>query len=689
MRQINIIDHSMRHFSPVLTPIAIAILITGCSTESSPVSAVEPGIHTDTATVASYDDNDSDTAVVSTPLVSDAQANDIQATDDQSLDAQTTGTETSDTVATDATTQITLSADNANAVILQAFEVLTGRAYDERITVFPYMETVIPDVIYTKDYDEQVNYASRSCENEGDVGQTIDDLNAEGNRALNMTNNSVYSDCEINSDVLNGRAELIVEQNCCDYTRTFSDNFNITFSPGGNVSVAGAYAYEPSTLGTQRLAVSDFNYDLNYEFGALAVSNANTVRVQEIAGTDEQGRRSYMNGSFTMSPPALNGASVTVNVEEDFVNFANSTPLSYELGRMRITADDSEIVVDADNGSMKTVQVTINATGGDSNSTTQDWAKWTSALAYVPPALSQETVRIAPNGDGNTITPDSYRAVLKEVFDIFTGSRVGPDVMNMPVYPTPDFPEGFISQSTLDGWGEPVDQICENGGTAQLIPYKQGSRDIASGWDSYFNDCIYNGQTFNGVFKPRNASQIIYRSPGISTTGTETKTSFSGLIDYKYQSDRSGSPFRNYTLEGVNFTSAGNGADIELHNANLYFSYRHPYDTIINGHFTFSSAATGNNTVSVVTADPLTNPYAVLDTDDLPRHEQPVVPGFTSGTVIVNAGNGNSLHLIVEDNVADTFTVYLYRAGAEPLEITEQWTDWSASLLFNFDLLSR
>lgn len=181
-----------------------------------------------------------------------------------------------------------------------------------------------------------------------------------------------------------------------------------------------------------------------------------------------------MSGSFSMMPTVLAGASVDVAVTENFVNKTTISQLAYEHGRMTITAANSTIVLDADTDDLKTVYVSITTPAGGTETSVEDWSTWRAALSFQPATLTETEPNVPADGDGYAIGPENYKAVLAEVFSVYSGERFGREILALPGYPVPVFPWDYFYDNSVEGLGEPIAQSCESGGNAVLTPYKWG-----------------------------------------------------------------------------------------------------------------------------------------------------------------------------------------------------------------------
>jgi len=568
--------------------------------------------------------------------------------------------------ATDLTTETDISVSilneqNANAVILQAFDVFSGRAYDQRLTSFPYTMAVHDTEIIG---DSALRYLSRSCQNNGEMSQ------AQSSGDDRLVNDSFYTDCQIGGDTLQGRVVLDHADFCCDFQREFRDNFSVSFEPGGVMELSGVYTVFPSLTYLRKVAVDNFNYRFSYSGGALTVSNATTERSIYFSSPPTDEFRARIAGSFSMNPPVLNGALVQVQITEDFVNESVASQLAYERGQMQIISGDATILLNANTGDMQTVELTITRPTAEPVSRIENWSTWADALSYIPQAIQDQKPAQPVTGDGMLINPNSWQTILAEVFAVLTGNRFATDIASLPDYPMPEFPPLFLVQSAPDGFGETVTQQCTNGGSALLTPFKQGFRQITSGWNSEFSDCELDGEIFTGQFFTREFGNIFNGSRGLNIESDSRSRAFSGTIDWKTRSNRDGSPDRHYALSAVNYASTDSADTINLSAANIYFQYVTPFSSRLNGHFSLSSNATSGETISVSIADQFS--YRIVgDT----TANNPPVTHYQSGQLIVRAGNNNTMWVSAATNDEESFNVTLLQAGQDPVHFVERWQE--------------
>ena len=120
-----------------------------------------------------------------------------------------------------------LNANNATAVILQAFEVFSGKAYDRRLTAYPYVIQAPRNPPAVNALGDHFYYDVLDCGGSGEKSELVyeDMPGFDGFTFYDTT----YSNCSVNSEVLNGRAVLSGDT-CCGYgyQKEFSNDFSVT-----------------------------------------------------------------------------------------------------------------------------------------------------------------------------------------------------------------------------------------------------------------------------------------------------------------------------------------------------------------------------------------------------------------------------------------------------------------------------
>lgn len=582
-----------------------------------------------------------------------------------------------------------ITANNTNDLILQAFDVLTARAYDARLTVFPYTQHREVPVSYGENLTVR-RLTPRACDNAGQVSTISNDTEYSSASVPGYQVHTTYSDCLVGTETLNGNVRL--EEDRYDdpndlnefytHAREFSDGFTVSFEPDGHMSASGLYRFKPSTSFTRVVGVDNLNYHFSYPGGRLTVSDATTIRTVRLDGrSDNLGHHAYMSGQFKMRPPFLNGAEVSVEVTEPFINESTPTQLSYERGVMRISDANSELVIIANNGNADTVSITSTLDDGVTETREESWLVWMAALAFEPSDYRTTVPDNPKTSRDDVIRADNYTDILAEVFRVFNGDLFGTDILQLPRYPFPEFEPGYIVPNTLDGLSEPMTVSCTNGGSVELRSYKFGARQITSGWNSQFDACDQNGLRYEGNFYTRNFGNFNHGSlDGLSVTSDNNTQVFKGALDYKHTTNRDGSPTVWYGLDGDYRVSDSRG-DYELYEASIFLGGVYRRTTLITGRFFLKSATSENEFLRVESPDPLF--YDVFQQNGYDGSH------FDWGTLMISAGDGNRLTLKANNGNVDTFDILIDQPEQAQVRETLSWVDWTELSSFNFDLHTR
>ncbi len=584
------------------------------------------------------------------------------------------GSANSDTVPAQQGELSVLNRDNASGVIFQAFEVISGRAYDRRLSAYPYVKRAPRLEPAVNALAQHLYYETLECNNDGSKTDNV--YNQGTGFSEFIFYDTMYVGCNIGGDVINGRSILSGDACCAQgYQKEFTDNYSVSFGNSGRMTVSGTY----KRFGY--VSVENLNYNITYSGGSLSVSNATTTREPGV-----------LSGSFTMAPPITNNQPVAVVIENRFEN--NEAPndygvfhsLAYATGLMRITSDDSMIVVDANNGDPDTVNITLTS-GGDSVSWEAPWSNWFAALAYIPPVIGGDSNPMSADGDGSLLTANTYRDILTEVFAVMQGQRFGREVVNFPNYPYPEFP--YDEMRNLDGYGEERSLICDNSGTAVSRPFRWGARQETSGWRTEFSNCTKDGTTYQGNFEERYYGTKINFSSGLTASHNAGTNTFKGSVMYKHRANRGeGQPYSLYQLNNVHFDSTANGNEFLLSDALFNYTFESNYRkpdvdkvTRFSGRLSLASDVTNQQTLQV------TIPEEILIEHPEYADNRTLNSQSDFGTLHINAGNGNELFLTAKTGEPGTFRLDIYQPGQAPVQIIERWQDWTSNFGFDFDLI--
>ena len=240
-----------------------------------------------------------------------------------------------------------INASNYNDLIVQAFEVFSGRAFDARLNESEYVASLDPI----------------SC-----LSGMVDDT---------RENEHIYNNCVLNDALLNGSLVRNLVFNSSNLI--FSD---FTASEGGGVlmKVDGQYnrkccssSVEFHTLG--------LDYEFNYIGGHLVVNNASTYK-------SASSNSSVMGGQFSMRPPFLNGSSIDVVVQSEF-SASPDEPWKYDTGKLLLAAQDgSSLLLDAFNSTSSGIRVSVTNNTGTHNFT-ESWDVYRDAIEWSLPVEVQ------------------------------------------------------------------------------------------------------------------------------------------------------------------------------------------------------------------------------------------------------------------------------------------------------------
>lgn len=561
----------------------------------------------------------------------------------------------------------TLNPENANAVILQAFEIMTGRAYDQRLVNFSY-------ILSTAGSSESP-IVLRDCENDGSLTQQPIN-NDPSNVQLNLTN------CLSQQDIYNGSlAFRLLDQH--SFKANFFNGFTSTLNPNGTMNISGTYSHSEDSTFSQSFSVSDFDYLLTFNGATLLVENAFTQREWNAANILDNAETGRMTGSFTMTPPVLAGERVEVSVLEDFSTRTLAPPLQYETGRMQIVAADSQIIIDANTGDEQTLNLTLIDSNDNMSARVEQWSVWLDALAYSPPSPEKQQSIPAPLGNEIVIDVQNYRNVLTQALGVYTGETAGTEILAIPeLYAVPDFPIGFLAESPPANIDDgPVVQSCDNQRFVTHTPHRQGSRQISSGWLTLFDDCDLGERNFEGWFRTSDRGNVIYSAEGFDVASPGFQRMLTGVIDYKFTADRDGSPTRHYIAAIDNYFSANNDSNMTISQATTNYSTNQTSHTL-SGQYVIQSNETRNQPVAVKFVDELRSDFELGAGPDLQLR-------FQTGLLGIDAGAGNQLWMNANNGDNTTFDVTIYSPGATPVVLTDSWLEWQNALAFRFNLLNR
>jgi len=283
------------------------------------------------------------------------------------------------TVDGDSDNDAVINADNYRDIVKQAFEVYSGQAFDDRLSLFPYF------------LNSDVTGNSRipltlDCDNGGTHDQNLLLTPASRNSM-----NASYSDCLWsngtigNGDTLNGSIED--EFNPGGHARTFS-NFTSSNGTQFEMEVDGLHKTAccgriGNMVGGVVMETENLDYLFTFPLGTLQVSDSTT----NFSRAFDSG---ILEGSFTMQADVTGLEDVMVETEQALTYNTDSLVgqgdtgylWAFTSGVLKLTApsDGSSVTIDASTGDFNTVSVLISS-GTESVSVVDTWSDWRESLA--------------------------------------------------------------------------------------------------------------------------------------------------------------------------------------------------------------------------------------------------------------------------------------------------------------------
>lgn len=277
--------------------------------------------------------------------------------------------------------------DNAIALITQAFDVFTGRAFDQRVAGSANESSSWTVVSETGAGDATVK--TYSCGNGGIVVRSRESLPFGSQGYVSQTN------CQVGGDIRDGSLNFQADSSG---TSLDFDNYVVTFEPDGRMELNGRYSRtnpsRPSNTITANVVSADWDYFFTYSGGSLRVSNSDVfyqylLRYNSSIRSIRQGARFDMEPPFAQSsfevdvltelrsPAPTPGLDGFYNREEDGTAFNFGTGIL----RIRSAEDGSELRLNADTGDRYTAEITyISADGIASGPVIYPWTTWESSL---------------------------------------------------------------------------------------------------------------------------------------------------------------------------------------------------------------------------------------------------------------------------------------------------------------------
>jgi len=550
-----------------------------------------------------------------------------------------------------------------DAVILQAFEVFTGQAYDRRLREFPYMNSgQAPD-----------------CQS-GGVNYNPHYIQGHASDAFQFSVNNRFYDCEYFGDNLSGNVSTQYDEvNNQSLSHTFSSNFGVDIKDIARMELEGNLQSDCCD-GVMALYANDFDYFFSYSGGELTVEGAQTY-VRHAAD-----KTLSMGGSFTMRPPVLNGLEVTVYTETEFYNddlFYSGTPrtLEFTQGRMIIIADNSEIQFEIDNENSSRVNVTLITADG-SDSFNQRLSTWGSALALKMPASEYLVYDGVVETGEPVITLDTYAQFVSVALEVYSGKRYGTELIGLPYYSDEYYMNdrnAIWTRDFYEGLGPVINESCASSGTANFTPYQYGYSSTTVGFDYDFNRCNDGTTIYEGDFERRFSNVLNLSSTGFSSSSANSSIDFEGSISYQFGGGRTGSPTRSFSVKNATYNRVSPGGEVSLE-ANFGRSEAFGYDLrSIWGGFTLTAPETGNRRVQVAA---LTNLVNNVRADENPNG---AFDYFQTGDLQISGPTGNKVILRAGNGYDTAVDIHMYLDG-KFYEFSQPWSRWGDSVEFRANL---
>ncbi len=336
------------------------------------------------------------------------------------------------------TPQPLINSDNYNELIVQAFEVFSGRAFDARLNDSEYAKSIDPIVCSSGNVDD-----SRG-------------------------NERIYNNCVLGGEMLNGS---LVRNLVFDSSNLIFTDFSSTQDDDFQMHVDGQYNRK-CCVESPEFHTVNLDYAFTFSAGRLVISDSSTYK---FANAEAR----LMGGSFSMQPPSLNRSTVNVTTQFEF-SAPLDRPLSYETGALVISADDgSSVRVNANNGDSATVNVTV------SNSeltfdVVEPWEQYEEAIGWSQPVEVQVLHKSAGNvlsllaGNGlDLMTIEAVGSIEKAV--VSSSSQQVGDITE-----TVDDSNSVVSIVTVL---QETNYQCANGGSLDIVESNFSSVES----DGFFN----------------------------------------------------------------------------------------------------------------------------------------------------------------------------------------------------------
>ena len=380
-------------------------------------------------------------------------------------------------------------------------------------------------------------------------------------------------------------------------------------------------------------------------------------------------------GSSPDAPPAAAGLRATVysiSAAELFWERASAPGLSYEVSREGTalgTTDGTSFFDDTIPGAGSYAYEVVAVAPDGSRS----------APASTSAEVGGGTGSPGPGEPMPPSFPEDYVEVLRHAFEIYTGKRFGPEILDLPGYPIEAFdydPPGREGDGTVT-----VVADCEGGGTATLAETVTGDRQTVRIRDFDFDRCRRGSTLYRGDFVERDFGNVQLSSDGFERVEGDAATRFSGGLGYMPMSNRDGGPTRTYGLSEADY-SAG---DVALADASFdYLVLLGNFRFELGGGYRLTSPFTGG--AELVASTPERLEYSVQDDPAFPTElGGPESVRFATGTLRIEGPDGDSLTLRADNGDLSTANVEVSVDGSVS-SFVEPWATWAEALDFSFEL---
>lgn len=303
-----------------------------------------------------------------------------------------------------------INEDNYQALLIQAFEVYFGTAYDQRLPT-DHMQRLISGAAI--DHREEVDgfatthFTTYACSNGGTVEQRlvagISPVISYGYKSDN---------CQYRNDLVSGQFDIGGFRDTSHYDIALQ-NFKVDFGVNDSLladgmyrrfnTFTGGYGGNPSDW-TEHWRTKSLDYKISYLGSDLAIENASTlgwygyVRREKSSNGDFWLYRAHMEGEFTMQGTFSSDATIDVLVVEPFsqeyrvnisTDYRNGAPYTtppiphFSTGNLLLIAEDGTTAQLRPSLHVANhVEVTLtNYLGSDNQQTfTLPWSVFSSAM---------------------------------------------------------------------------------------------------------------------------------------------------------------------------------------------------------------------------------------------------------------------------------------------------------------------